>query len=93
MRVLKRIHLRLFDVRKVPGWREGRIHNGDDICFKCSLSMHAPQHKSPFSMYFTPSKVSRLNMVNTLLIVMSFTFLAPLESRAWYDTLGVCCSG
>ena len=38
-------------------------------------SVHAPQHKSPFSMYFTLSKVSRLNMVNTLLIVTSATFL------------------
>ena len=39
-------------------------------------SVHAPQHKSPFSMYFTLSKVSRLNMVNTLLIVTSAAFLA-----------------
>ena len=93
MHVLKRIHLRPFDVRKGPGRWEGRVRYGNDIYFRCSLSIHAPLHKSPFSMYFTPSKVSRLNKVNTLLIVMSFTFLAQLESCAWYDTLGVCCSG
>ena len=76
MRVMKHIHLRLFDLRKGPVRWEGRVRDGDDICFRCSLSMHAPLHKSPFSMYFVPSKVSRLSMVNTLLIVMSFTFFS-----------------
>ena len=68
MRVMKHIHLRFFDVRKDPGWWEGRIRYGHDICYRCRLSMCALLHKSPFSMYFTPSKVSRLSMVNTLLI-------------------------
>ena len=76
MRVVKRIQLGLFGIRRGSRRREGRIHNGDDICFKCSLPMHAPQHKSPFSMYFVPSKVSRLSMVKILLIVMSFTFFS-----------------
>ena len=32
-------------------------------------------YRSPFSMYFALSKVSRLSMMNTLLIVTSATFL------------------
>ena len=39
-------------------------------------SFHVPLHKSPFYVYFVPSKVSRLNMVNTLLIVTSAACLA-----------------
>ena len=73
MRVMEQIHLRLFDVLKGPGWWEGRVRYRNDIYFRCSLSMHALLRKSPFSMYFALSKVSRLSMVNTLLIVTSAT--------------------
>ena len=72
MRVMKHIHLHLFDVRKCPGRWEERARDGDDICFKCG-SVHALLHKSPFFMYFVLSKVSRLSMVKTLLIVTSAT--------------------
>ena len=72
--VAKRIHLHLFDVRKCPGRWEERARDGDDIFFKCE-SVHALLHKSPFSVYrdFALSKVSRLSMVNTLLIETSAT--------------------
>ena len=72
MRVMKDIHLSLFDGRKGPGWWEGRVRGGDDIYFRCSLSMHL-LYRSLFSIYFAPSKVSRLSMVNTSLIVTSAT--------------------
>ena len=70
VRVMKDIHLHLFDVRKGPGRWEGRIHNEDDIYFRCSLSLHQ-LHKSPFSVYSTPSKVRWLGIVNTLLVSTS----------------------
>ena len=75
MRVVKRIQLGLFDVPKGPGV-VGRAHPQRRRYLFQMQSVHAPQHKSPFSMYFTPSKVSRMSMVNTLLIVMSFTFFS-----------------
>ena len=52
MRVIKGICLRVFDVRKGPGWWEKRVRGGDDIC----LAINQPKHllyKSPFFMYFT----------------------------------------
>ena len=73
IRVMKVIRLRVFDLRKGPVRWEGLVRGGDDICYRCRLSMCALLHKSPFSMYFTPSKVSRLSMVNSLLIVTSAT--------------------
>ena len=72
VRVMKHIHLRLFDVLKGPGWWEGRVRGGDDIC----LDIDQPKHllyRSPFCMYLTLSKVSRLSMVNTLFIETSTT--------------------
>ena len=52
-------------------------------------SVHAPLHKSPLSMYFTPSKVSRLNMVNTLIIVTPAAFLAlPGTVRSAFPRAG-----
>ena len=57
MRVVKRIQLGLFDVRKGSGEWEGRVHCGNDICFRCSLSMRL-LYRSPFVMYFALSKVS-----------------------------------
>ena len=69
---MKHIHLGLFDVRKDSGRWEGRVRGGDDIC----LNVNRPKYllyRSPFSIYFALSKVSRLNMANTLLIVTSAT--------------------
>ena len=49
MRVMKRIQLGLFDVRKgVARQKEReRVRDVDDICFRCSLSMHrCTNHRS-----------------------------------------------
>ena len=70
---MKHIYLRLFDVRKGSGRWEGRVRGGDDICLDVNLPKHL-LYRSPFSIYFALSKVSRLSMVNTLLIVTSATF-------------------
>ena len=70
IRVMKHIHLRLFDVRKARGGREERVRGGDDIC----LAINQPKHllyRSPFSIYFTPSKVRWLGIVDTLLVSTS----------------------
>ena len=82
IRVMKRIHLHLFDVRKVSVRWEGRVRDGDDIYFRCSLSM-CLLYRSPFVMYFALSKVSRLSMVITLLIVTSAAFFLepPIFTR------------
>ena len=81
MRVLKRIRLRLFDVRKGPGRWEGRVRGGDDICLDINQHQHL-LYRSLFSMYFTPSKVSRLSIVNTSLIVTFATFFSPSSASS-----------
>ena len=68
VRVMKHIHLRLFDVRKCPGRWGGRVRGGRDICLDDKLPKHL-LYRLPFSIYFALSEVSRLSMVNTLLIV------------------------
>ena len=73
MRVMKHIHLRLFDGRKGLGRWEGRVRGGDDIC----LDVNQPKHllyKSPFSMYFALLKVRWLGIVDTLLVSTSAAF-------------------
>ena len=73
MRVMKRIQLGLFDVPKRPGVGERARPRRRRYLFQMQ-SVHAPLYKSPFSMYFTPSKVRWLGIVNTLLVLTSAAF-------------------
>ena len=92
MRVMKHIHLLLFGIRKGSGRREGRIHNGDDICFKYKLSMQAPLHKSPFYVSLALLQVSLLNTYNGHLTDCNFRHLSLAPLRV-YSTSGIYKSG
>ena len=74
------------DVRKGSGRWEGCVRGGDNIC----LDVNQPTHllyRSPFSIYFALSKVSRLSMVNTLPTVICFPFFQHRWSPAPGTTL------
>ena len=90
MRVMKHIHLRLFDMCKGPGWREVCVRYRDDVYFKCRL-VPAPAeqfNKSPLYVSLALLKVSLLNTYNEYLTDCNFRYfsLAPLGA---YSASGI----